>query len=144
MLKKILMITVASMVAAGTFGCKPAGKYADLKDYLNESIKANEDYIAALEKANSPKEVAEAITELGNKTEKLGSRTEELSRKYPELKSMGKTPPAELKDEFERLEKMTQRLLNVSMKMMKYMMDPEVMKATQEMARKSSRSSVFK
>ena len=144
MLKKILMITIASLVAAGAFGCKPAGKYADLKEYLNESIKANEDYIAALEKANSPKEVAEAINELGNKNEKLGPRTEELQKKYPELKDMGKNPPVELKDEFERLEKMTQRLLSVSMKMMKYMMHPEVMKATQEMAKKSGKAGMFK
>jgi hypothetical protein len=124
-------------VALVNFSCKPAGKYADLKEYLNDSLKAEEDYIAALERANSAKEVAEAITALGNKMEKLAPRADILKKKYPELKTLDrKNLPVELKEEIEKLENMNQQWLTVSMKMMKYLMDSEVMKANQELAKK--------
>src|SRR3990172_11905244 len=142
MLRKIYILITAA-VALISFGCKPAGKYADLKEYLNETIKAEEGYMSELEKANSAKEVAAAITEWGNKMEKLAPSAEWLMKKYPELKTMDrKNPPPELREEFERIDKLSQKLLTVSMKMMKYMMDSEVMKATQEMAKKAGKSSL--
>jgi len=55
-----------------------------------------------------------------------------------------KDAPAEIKDELERLEQVAQKLLTVSMKTMKYMMDPEVMKASQEMAKKVGQTGVMK
>ena len=125
------------IVALINVSCKPAGKYADLKEYLNDSIKAEEDYIAALERANSAKEVAVAITALGNKMEKLAPKADILKNKYPELKTLDrKNLPVELKEEIEKLENMNQQWLTVSMKMMKYLMDSEVMKANQELAKK--------
>lgn len=140
-----MAITIASVFALISLGCKPAGKYGDLKEYMNDVIKANEAYISSLEKSNSAKEVAEAITDLGNKMEKLSKKGEEIEKKYPELKTMDKkNPPKELKEEFEKFEQMAQKLLTVSMKMMKYMMDPEVMKASQEMAKKMGKSNVVK
>ncbi len=144
MFKKITAISIATLFVIISFGCKPAGKYADLKDYLNDYIKANEEYISALEKANSGKEVAEAITDMGKKMEKLSKRGEDIEKKYPNMKDIKKNPPVELKEEFDKLDKMTEKLLTVSMKMMKYMMDPDVLKATQEMAKKPVRSNVMK
>lgn len=145
MMKKVMAISIASIFAIISLGCKPSGKYGELKEYMNDVINANEEYISDLEKSNSAKEVAEAITDLGNKMEKLTKRGDEIEKKYPELKTMDKkNPPQELKQEFDKLEQMTQRLLTVSMKMMKYMMDPEVMKASQEMAKKMGKSNVVK
>ena len=145
MMKKILALAVVAVFALVSFACKPAGKYGDLKEYLNDVIKANEDYITALEKSSSAKEVAEAITEMGDKLEKLVKRGEEIEKKYPEMKAWDKkNPPAEVKEEFEKMEAMSQKLLTVSMKMMKYMMDPEVMKASQEMAKKVGQTGVMK
>jgi hypothetical protein len=145
MTKTIMAITIAFVFAVISIGCKQSGKYGDLKEYMNDVVKTNEDYISNLEKSNSAKDVAEAITELGNKMEKLTKREEEIEKKYPEFKTMDKeNPPIELKGEFDKLEEMTQKRLTVSMKMMKYMMDPEVMKASQEMAKKMGKSSVVK
>jgi Tfp pilus assembly protein PilP len=145
MTKKIVAITILSIFTVISIGCKQSGKYGDLKEYMNDVIKTNEKYISDLDKANSAKDVAEAITNLGDKMEKLSKRGEEIEKQYPELKTMDKkNPPKELKEEFDKLEQMTQKLLTVSMKMMKYMMDPEVMKASQEMAKKMGKSSVVK
>jgi len=145
MTKKIMVITIASVFAIISLGCKQSGKYGDLKEYMNDVRKAYEGYISDLEKSNSAKDVAEAITDFGDKMEKLVKRGEEIEKKYPELKTMDrKNPPKELKEEFEKQDQMTQRLLTVSMKMMKYMMDPEVMKASQEMAKKMGKSGVIK
>lgn len=143
-MKEIMVVTCSVLLALAGFGCKASGKYADYKDYMSDIIAANEDYISALEKSNSPKEVAEAITELGNKMEKITEAGESLQKKHPEMKAIDrKNPPVELKEEFERFDQMTQRLLTVSMKKMKYMMDPEVMKASQEMAKKVGKSGIF-
>jgi hypothetical protein len=136
MVIKIYAIFILITALIG-LNCKPAGKYADFKEYLDDSIKAEEEYISALERANSAKEVADAITALGNKMEKLAPRADILKKKYPDLRITDKKKlPAELKEEFERIDSMSQRLLTVSMKMMKYMMDSDVMKANQELAKK--------
>ncbi len=138
-----------SILAAGAFlfaiaaaGCTKAGKYDELKSYMHEVITVNEEYVTSLEKARNAKEVAEAITALGNKMGALNERSREIEKKYPELKSdeMKKNPPKELREEFARLEKTAQRLLTASMKMMKYMDDPAVMKASREMDMKMRRS----
>ncbi len=136
MIKKIIAIFVLIFVTVG-FSCRPAGKYADFKEYLNDLIKAQEDYISALERANSAKEVADAITALSDRMDKLAPRFNTLKKKYPDINIADKTKrPAELSEEFERIDGMGQRLLTVTMKMMKYMMDPDVMKANQELSRK--------
>ena len=144
MIKKITAVALAFVFVLVSFGCKPSGKYGDLKEYLNDFIEVNQEYISALEKANSAKEVAEAITELGNDMEKLSKKGKEIEKKYPDLKSIKKNPPVELKEEFEKLDQMTQKFLTVSMKMMKYMMDPEVMKASQELTKKKVESDAVK
>ena len=142
MMKKILTIAMVSVFAIMFFGCKKSGEYADLKEYLNDVIKINEEYVSALEKANSAKDVAEALTDMGNKMEKIAKEGETLKTKYPDMNKVRKDPA--LKDEFEKLSQVSQRLLTVSMKTMKYMMYPEVMKASQEMARKMGGSNIFK
>lgn len=143
-MKKIMAITSAVLFACACFACRPSGKYGEYGEYMKDVIAANEDYITALEKSNSAKEVADAITELGNRMEEITKEGESISKKYPEIRTIDrKNPPRELKDEYEKLEQMTQRLLTVSMKKMKYMMDPEVMKASQEMAKKVGKSGLF-
>ena len=144
MIKKILTITLAAVFAVAFFGCKKSGQYADLKEYLNDFINFQEEYVSALEKANSAKDVAEAMKDMGDKMEKIAKKGEALKAKYPDLNKMKKEPPAEIKDEIEKLTQVTQRWLTVSMKNMKYMMDPEVLKASQEMARKMGSTNIVK
>jgi methyltransferase-like protein len=108
---------------------------------MNDVIGANEQYITALEKSNSTKDVMDAMIEHGNKMETLAAKGEKIEKKYPELKLMDKKKlPVELKEESDKLEQTVQKRLTVSMKMMKYMMAPEVMKASQEMTKKMGKS----
>ncbi len=141
-MKHSILAAGAILFAIAAAGCTKAGKYDELKSYMNEVITANEEYVTSLEKARNAKEVAEAITALGNRMGELNERSREIEKKYPELKSdeIKKNPPKELREEFARLEKMAQRLLTASMKMMKYMDDPAVMKASREMDMKMRRS----
>jgi hypothetical protein len=143
-MKKILTLAMASIIAIAFSGCNKGGEYADLKEYLSDVIKINEEYVSSLEKANSAKDVAEALTEMGNKMEKIAKDGEAIKKKYADMSKIRKDPPAQIKDELEKLEQVAQRLLTVSMKTMKYMMDPEVMKASQEMAKKMGGSNIFK
>jgi hypothetical protein len=80
--------------------------------------------------------------------EKLAPRAEKLKKKYSELhefKTMDrKSLPPELREEFETIDKLSQNLLTVSMKKMKFMMDTEVMRATQDMMEKAGKASLFK
>lgn len=128
-------------------GCRGGGggKYGDIKTHLSEVITVNESYVNALEKSNSAKDVALAISDLTGKMEKLTRQQADLEKTYPELKTIDRNnPPVELKEEYERLNALGERKITASIKIMKYMIDPEVMKASQELARKTGESNISK
>lgn len=142
------MALVAALTAALalTAGCRGKdGKYADIKAHMAEVIAANESYVNSLEKAANAKDVAQAINELSGKMEVLTRRQEELEKTYPELKTIDRNnPPVDLKEQYERLNALGERKITASIKIMKYMIDPEVMKASQELARKTGKTNITK
>jgi len=60
--------------------------------------------------------------------EDLWPKMQILSEKYPELKDKS-SPPEELKETQKRAEEMGQKMAGSMMKLMPYMIDPEVQKA---------------
>ena len=143
-MKKALIITVAALVAAAWCGCTKSGEYADLKAYLNKVITINEEYVSALEKANSAQDVADAMTGLGNKMEGMAKEGAAIRKKYSDMNRLRKDPPPEIKEELHKLEQLARRLLEVSMKTMQYMTDPAVKEASREMTRKMVGANIVK
>jgi len=138
MAKKIVALTVLSLFFF--IGCS-TGKYSDMKSFMNDVIDAQEDYASDLEGASNAKDIVDAMNSFADKMEGISKRGEELEKKYPDFSS--KNIPSELKPEFERLGKVTGKIIKLSMKNMKYMMSPEVMKATQNLAKKAGKSKMF-
>jgi hypothetical protein len=144
MLRSLLIILSISVIFFA--GCKSSGsKYSDLKILLQDVIKANEEYVGTLEKATTAKDVAEAINKLGGLVEKYAARADEIEKRHPELKDIDKkNPPSELKDEYDKLNQLEERRVKVSIKMMVYMKDPEVLKAIQDLVKKTAKTRLIK
>lgn len=99
------MLFIAALVLPG--GCG-TGKYADIKNVMEDMIEARERFIANVGQARTPKEAAGAITSLGTEMKKLRPRYEELEKKYPELQNPGSLP-LELKELVDALGRTAER-----------------------------------
>jgi len=125
------MSVIICFVFTGCSGSKTGGKYGEVKTLLTDYLSAINDLDKSLESAKDGKAAAKAFTTYMNKMKALNQKVERLPEMYPELAS--DNPPAELKDliqEFNESEDLQAELL---MKMMKYMDDPDVMKAMEQM-----------
>ena len=139
----VVAILISVLIALNVAACKKKGRYDDLKEYLEDLIAANEEYLQAVERAGSATEMVKAINEMTDKSADLAKRAEKIKKQYPNLTEISKNPPPELKGEYARLNALAERLLGITGKMMKYMMDPVVMEATQKMAEQSRKTGVF-
>ncbi len=127
-MKKLILVGFVFMLCMACGG----GKYSDLKNSLNDLVKIQDDYVAAIEKAGGAKDVAAAINKYTDSFLKMKPVLESYENKYPELKT-SKEPPSELRDSFEKLQKSAEKLATASMTMLKYINDPEVQKATERL-----------
>jgi len=134
MVKKI--IPLFALVALVITGCS-TGKYADVKSYLQDTIKMQEKYISTIEGAKSGSEVASAIETFADGLVEMAEKGKELEKKYPELNFKDKQFPPELKAEMDKLDEVGKRMITASTSIgMKYMRDPAVLKAQMSMAKK--------
>jgi len=111
-------------------GC--ASKYGDVIAVNKEFVEAMEEYISATGEADSGKDIANAINTYAAKIEKLAPELKQAVHKYPELKDDTKVPE-ELKDLQDQMEGLEEKMKKSFMNMMKYMMDPEVQAAQQNL-----------
>ncbi len=129
---KFLVIFFLAVGLAGYFGCKGGGKYADVKDVMNKTLKTMESFIGGMEKAGDSQAVVKAINAFSADMSALKPKLQELEKKYPELKDQA-NPPEELKPQFKQMEDMGERMMNAMMKLFQYAQDPEVQKAQEAM-----------
>ena len=122
------VLFIAGFIACGGGG----GKYADAKKVMEESLQTMQDFIGAVEKADSAPEVAAALNAFTKKMNELKPKVMELETKYPELKDET-TAPEELKPLMKGMEEFGQRFMGVMMKIAQYESDPEVKKAMEGM-----------
>ncbi len=122
-------VAVFTMVLLVAVGCSKPKDYSDVKKFLNDSTKAFETQIDALEKAKTGKEVAAVLTKIKDMSIESKKKGDELSAKFPELKNQ-KEVPAELKPLYEKLMEVAKKSGTVTMAVMKkYEKDADVMKA---------------
>jgi len=127
-MKKMITVLFLSLFTMSflIIGC--GGKYSDAEKMNEKFIALVENYIADLDKAGNAKDAAKAINRYADGLEDLWPGMQELSKKYPELKDKS-NPPEELKESQKRAEEAVQKMVGSMMKLMPYMMDPEVQKA---------------
>ena len=127
-MKKMIIVLFLSLLTMSflIIGC--SAKYSDAEKVSEEYIDLMEGYIADLEKVGNAKDVVRAMNKFADGMEDLLPRMKKLSEKYPELKDKSNLPE-ELKKTQERAGEMGLKMAGSMMKLMPYMMDPEVQKA---------------
>jgi len=110
-------------------------KTSELKDYINETIKIQEEYGASIEKAKNGKDIEDAIDKYGDSMVVLSKKAKELESKYPELKTQKEFP--ELKTEYDKLKEISEKTeKSVAIVMTKYISNKAVIKSMQELTKK--------
>jgi phage shock protein A len=129
---KGLLVFLLVVGLAGFFACSTGGKYGEAKDLLNKSLTAMDDFVKAIDQAKDAKAVAAAITNFKDSMAALKPKMQALDKKYPELKDETKMPE-DLKPLMTKMQEMSSKMINASMKAYQYNQDPEVQKAQEEL-----------
>ncbi len=143
-MKKILAVFTAVLVAS-LVACGSGGKYGDVKDFIKEMIAAQDSYISSVEKAKNPDDIVKAIENFGERFIALADTSVELKKKYPDIDKWDNNPPAELKADFEKVEKSSEKMEQIFMNenVRKHMMDPKVLQAFMELGKKLEATKFF-
>ncbi len=123
----VLWLAGVLFLGCGSDGSSEAGKL------IKKQADVTEEYIDGLEKADTPDEVAKAITKYTEGMKKLIPSLQEFNKKYPEYQQ-GKVPEG-LEKEAKRLEEISAKLPGAMMKTMSHMMDPKVQAAMEQMGK---------
>lgn len=126
--RKVLAVLAVIVFAVALAACgSGGGKYAAEKKIMKNATTIMTDFAAAMDKANSGKEVAAVLNQFADKLEKIAPQMKELEKKYPKIEEA----PEELSSMIKDVEAQGQKMMGVMMKIMKYKDDPDV-KAAQE------------
>ncbi len=128
-----LAVFVMGITACGGGGDAEVGggKYSDIKPVLKKFNENTESWIATMEKADTAKKVAAALSDYANKMKELRVEMTKMEEKYPELTDMS-DPPEELREEAAKMEELMLKLMSTMMKAAQFADDPEVQKAQAE------------
>jgi len=141
-MRKTVIFGLAVCLVVGVAACKKGGvggadsyaalgKYAEVGPVLDKFITANEDFVAALEKADSADAVASAMNAVTDKMADLAPKMKAIGEKFPEFQKSDE-PPAELKPFNDRLEAMMGKMMGAMQKIAPYMQDPKVLAAQEK------------
>jgi predicted nuclease with TOPRIM domain len=123
----LTLLTISFLI----IGC--GGKYSEAEKINKEYIALLEDYIADIDKADNAKDAAKAMNRFADAMEDLMPKMRKLSEKYPELKDRA-NPPEELKETWKKAEEMGLKMAGSMVKLIPYMMAPEVLNAQKRLA----------
>lgn len=128
-----LAVFVMGITACGGGGDSSVGgaKYSDIKTIMKQFNEKTEKWIEAMDKADTAKKVAAALSDYANTMKELRAKMTEMEEKYPELTSMS-DPPEEIKEEAAKMEGMWSKMGSVMMKAAQFADDPDVQKAQAE------------
>ncbi len=94
-------ILILSMIAASS--CSSRKKYSDIREFINEVAATQDEFLSQIDKAVNPDDLVSAIDTFGTKLVKLSEKSREIKKSYPEIDKWINNPPAELKNDLEKL-----------------------------------------
>jgi len=94
-------ILILSMIAASS--CSSRKKYSDIREFINEVAATQDEFLSQIDKAVNPDDLVSAIDKFGTKLVKLSEKSREIKKSYPEIDKWINNPPAELKNDLEKL-----------------------------------------
>jgi len=107
-------------------------KNKEIRRLTNENIQLMNHYIEALEKAETPEQMAVAIHDYAQKIREFAPKMRALKTRYPELQNTKEVPEG-LEDITLRLEETTNHLVVASARTKKYEDNPAVKKAVEDL-----------
>jgi hypothetical protein len=131
-ISKGLMLAAVVLFVLNLTAC--GSKYSDVEEAMNAQAKTMENYIDAMEKAESAEDVVASINGFTSEMKELIPQLKEVMATYPEL-SDEQAPPEELQAVSEEMRTQSGNLQAAMMKAMQYMQDPGVKKAIQDQGR---------
>ncbi|MFC2167237.1 hypothetical protein ACFLQZ_04665 [Acidobacteriota bacterium] len=125
-----LAVFVFAITACGGGGDAKVGggKYSDIKPIMKKFNENTEKWIESMEKADTAKKVAAALSDYVNTMKELQVKMTEMEAKYPELTNMS-DPPEELKEEAAKMEEVMTKMMPTMIKAQQFSNDPDVQKA---------------
>jgi len=84
--------------------CSGKKKYSDIREFINEVVATQEEFLALLEKSTKADDAVTAVDVFGNKLVKLSEKSLLIKKSYPDIDKWVENPPAELKEDLEKLE----------------------------------------
>lgn len=128
-----LTVFIMGITACGSGGnaVVGGGKYSDIKSIMKTFNENTEQWIESMDKADTAKKVAAALSDYTNKMKDLRVEMTKMEEKYPELTDMA-DPPEELKEEAGKMEELMSKMMSTMMKAQQFADDPEVIKAQAE------------
>jgi hypothetical protein len=130
-LRKNLYLFLCGICVLGMLSCGE-GKYADAKKVTVKYLEAMEGFATAVEKAANPEAFVKAVDAFAEEMAALRPEMEAIEMKYPELADTT-TPPSEMEDLAQRMNALSQRLVDAQRKLMQYATDPDVQRALQKL-----------
>ncbi len=115
----------------GITACGGGGKYSDVKSTMKKLNTTTEKWMETMEKADTAKKVAAALTDFTNKMKDFRTEMTKMEEKYPELKDMS-DPPEELKEEAAKMEDLWSKMFSAMAKTSQFADDPDVQKAQED------------
>lgn len=91
-----------------------------------------EGFATAVEKANNSEAFVKAVDAFAEEMASLRPEMEAIEKKYPELADTA-TPPSEMEDLAQRMNVLSQRLIDAQRKLMQNATDPDVQRALQKL-----------
>jgi DNA repair ATPase RecN len=127
MIKKFTVILLLVVLFVIT-SCPGGGAFGDVRQVINQQTAATEKLVEGLKNANNAKDIANAYKAYNDVMEKLAPKYKEFAEKYPDIED---TMPADLAADVDKLEQVSHKLGELSMKASEYLTDPEVTKEMQ-------------
>jgi short-subunit dehydrogenase involved in D-alanine esterification of teichoic acids len=115
MLKRITVF-ILSFLIIGAVSCGSGKKYSDIREFINEVITTQDEFLSLVERSSNTDEMVSAVNSFGDKLLKLSEKSMEIKKRYPEIDKWVNDPPAELKADLEKLENTESRFEKVFLK----------------------------
>lgn len=132
-----ILTTVALATVLVLSGCG-SDPYDEMADIISGQAQITENYIEGLEKAENSEDVVAVINEFSEGMKTLIPKIKSYQEKYPEIWNENTDVPENVQAQQARLETASGKIQSATMKLVSYMMDPDVQEAMTNMGEEMS------
>ena len=129
-------VVLATVTVISGCGSDP---YDEMEDIISEQAQITENYLDGIEKAENAEDVVAVINDFSDGMKTLIPKIKSYQEKYPEVWNENTDVPKKIQAQQERLEAASGKIQSATMKLVSYMMDPDVQEAMTNMGTEMSK-----